>query len=285
MPPHSSLLHFFTQINEIETFIGVSIRSISCEPMGSRDLSEGYLSRSNKMKTRTIAILTLATVVLVGGMFAVGQHVVRGVSRGRGGERGPIMALRGLNLTDDQRAKVKEILDANGSTIEPIREQMKTAHEKLAALNGNFDEAQVSAIAREQGALTAELIIARERVKSQIFAILTDDQKAKAAQIQRDMQQRFQNRTKFWGEKRDAGKGVDDEEQPTVRLSPNGLVFKIARPFYFSTKTPPIIVNLILPSASIATRSARFPTSIEPIVSFNPINAAGFDEAILATSM
>jgi protein CpxP len=162
------------------------------------------------MKTRTISILAATAVLLIGGAFVVAQRIMH---RGGFGHGGPAaMVFRQLNLTDDQKAKVKEILEANKGTIQPIREAMKANHEKLAALKGNFDEAQVSAIAKEQGDLTAQMIVARQRVKSQIFAILTDDQKAKAAQLHETMRQRFQNRMKSWGEKSDAGKGADDEE-------------------------------------------------------------------------
>jgi protein CpxP len=162
------------------------------------------------MKTRTISILAATAVLLIGGMFVVAQRMRHHGFIGHGGPAA--MMFRQLNLTDDQKAKVKEILEANKATIQPIREAMKANHEKLAALNGNFDEAQVSAIAKEQGDLTAQMIVARARVKSQIFAILTDEQKAKAAQLHDAMKERFQNRMKFWGEKPDAGKGADDEE-------------------------------------------------------------------------
>jgi protein CpxP len=162
------------------------------------------------MKTRTIAILAASAVLLIGGMFVVAQRVMQHRFVGRA--HGPMIALRQLNLTDDQKAKVKEIFEANKPTVQPIMQAMKTNHEKLAALNGNFDEAQVSAMAKEQGDLTAQMIVARERVKSQIFAILTDEQKAKAAQLHDAMRQRFQNRMKSWGEKPDASKGTDDEK-------------------------------------------------------------------------
>ena len=162
------------------------------------------------MKTRTIAILAATALLLVGGMFVVAQRMI---VKGFVGHRGPAaMMLRQLNLTDDQKSKVKDILETNRSAVEPIREAMKANHEKLAALNGNYDEEQVSAIAKEQGDLTAQMIVARQRVKSQIFAILTDEQKAKAAQLHDAMKQRFQNRMKTWGDKSDAAKGADDEE-------------------------------------------------------------------------
>jgi len=57
----------------------------------------------------------------------------------------------------------------------------------------------------------AQMIVAREHVKSQVFAIITDEQKAKATQLLDQMKERFQDRMKSWGQKRDAGKGADDE--------------------------------------------------------------------------
>jgi Spy/CpxP family protein refolding chaperone len=57
---------------------------------------------------------------------------------------------------------------------------------KAATANGAFDEAAVSQIAAEQGQLSAQLIVEKERVKSQIFAILTNEQKAKAVELEKE---------------------------------------------------------------------------------------------------
>ena len=159
-------------------------------------------------------ILAVAAVLVVGGVFVIAQ---RGMQRGFGGRHmgpggpGAMMMFRQLNLTDDQKAKGKEIFEASIGSIQPIREQMKANHEKLASLNGS-DEDQLQALAKQQGDLMAQMIVAREHVKSQIFAILTDEQKTKATQLRDQMKERFQNRMKSWGQKRDAGKGADDEE-------------------------------------------------------------------------
>jgi protein CpxP len=148
------------------------------------------------MRTRTIAILAASAVILVGGMFVVAQRVLHKGFAGHHG--GPAAILRQLDLTDEQKAKVKEIMEANRATVKPIREAMKANREKLAAMNGSFDEAAVSEIAKNQGDLTAQMIVARERVKSQIFAILTDEQKAKATEVRDQMRQRFRDRMRFW---------------------------------------------------------------------------------------
>jgi len=160
------------------------------------------------MKTRTIAILAASAVLLVGGMFVVAQRVMHKSMHGPG--RGPMMMFRQLDLTDDQKGKVNEIFEANKGTVQPLMEQLKANHEKIAALNGS-DDAQLQTLAKQQGALIAQMIVAREHVKSQVFAILTDEQKAKAEQMRDQMKQRFQDRMKNWVQNGDAAKGAVDE--------------------------------------------------------------------------
>ena len=163
------------------------------------------------MKTRTIAILGVTAMLLLGGMFVVAQKMMAGGDFAYHG--GPsAMMMRELDLTDDQKAKVKDIMESSRASVQPILEAMKANHEKLAALKGSFDESQVAAIAEAQGDLTGQMIVARQRVKSQIFGILTDDQKAKAAQLHQAMEQRIEDRMKSWGQKRDQGTGEDGGE-------------------------------------------------------------------------
>ena len=152
--------------------------------------------------------MAASAVLLVGGMFVVAQRVMHKSMHGPG--RGPMMMFRQLNLTDDQKGKVKEIFEANKGTAQPLMEQLKANHEKIAALNGS-DEAQLQTLAKEQGDLMAQMIIEREHVKSQVFAILTDEQKAKAEQMRDQMKQRFQDRMKNWVQNGDAAKGAVDE--------------------------------------------------------------------------
>ena len=62
--------------------------------------------------------------------------------------------------------------------------------------NGAFDEAAVSAIATEKGNLSAQMTVERARVKSQIFALLTVEQKTKATEMKSKMQERFKDKMK-----------------------------------------------------------------------------------------
>jgi len=151
------------------------------------------------MKKVVIAILSIV-LVATGTIFIFaqkgGQEGKRGFGKHgiRGGGHG--FFLRGLDLTDEQKAQVKQIREASKEKNKAVREQLKATRQSLNELtaNGAFDEAQVTAIANQQAALHSHMIVEKERVKSQIFAILTDEQKAKAAQMKEQMKERFKNR-------------------------------------------------------------------------------------------
>ena len=142
---------------------------------------------------KKIIVGILAVVVLVGGaIFVVAQRAAhRGMGEFGGRRGGPGMAMmfqRALDLTDEQKAKVKEITEASRTSIEPLAQQMRDGRKQLADLgtDGSFDQAKVEAIAAEQSALMGKMIVEKEKTKAQIFAILTDEQKAKAAQLKQD---------------------------------------------------------------------------------------------------
>lgn len=158
------------------------------------------------MKKILLGILAVA-VLAAGALFAVAQKKVPfggpgfGPRGGRGGEHMIGMALRGLDLTDDQKAKVKEIMDASRPNVEPLVQQMHANHKALADLSadGTFDQAKVEALAAEQGSIMAKLIVEKEKTKSQVFALLTDAQKAKAAEMRQKFEEHFKDGQGFGG--------------------------------------------------------------------------------------
>ncbi len=85
-----------------------------------------------------------------------------------------------LGLTDAQREQAKTILEAERTANEPIFEELRSNQDALqeASKFGAFEqnEAEITALAQRQGELHAELIVARERVKSQLYQILTPEQ-------------------------------------------------------------------------------------------------------------
>jgi len=152
-----------------------------------------------KMKKFTIGFLVFA-LVAIGTIFAFAQKSDGGGKRngrGFGGHRGGFGRLaKNLNLTDAQKEQVKQITEASRAKVKPLMESMRANHQKMETLTagGQFDEAQIQAVASEQGAISAQLIVEKERTKAQIFQILTDEQKAQSIQMKEQMKERFKNK-------------------------------------------------------------------------------------------
>ncbi len=104
---------------------------------------------------------------------------------------GHVMAhiARELKLTEAQKTEIHGIFAAERGSVMPL---FKRLHENKrqydsASAPGSFDEAQARAFAARQAETITELIVAKERVKSKVFAVLTPEQREKA----RTMHDRF----------------------------------------------------------------------------------------------
>jgi protein CpxP len=105
-----------------------------------------------------------------------------------------------LNLTEAQQTQIKGILAVEKSKTQPLMKQMHD--NRMAQSNNfaaNFDEAQVRAQANQQAQIMSDLIVERARAKSQIYAVLTPEQQAKAQQLMQERQQRRQRHGKKQG--------------------------------------------------------------------------------------
>jgi periplasmic protein CpxP/Spy len=127
-----------------------------------------------------------------------GDRGFRGGPGGHGGPGGPrdggMGPLRDLNLTDEQKAQVEKIRTS-------FEESTKALHEQLSALHDSqpdpfagaaFDEAAVRAAAEARAKVEVELEVARARMASQVFALLTTEQKAQLNERRQQFEQRRQ---------------------------------------------------------------------------------------------
>lgn len=156
--------------------------------------------------------LVAAIFLITGSIFVIAQKTADKDGNCFGpvghGHRGGIeKALRGLDLTAEQKSKVKEIMETSRASIQPLMEQSRANHERMRGLgsDGNFDQAQIETIAADQGRIAAKMIVEKGRIKAQIFAILTDEQKAKAETMRTKFEEKFKTR-------KAAGKIVSDRE-------------------------------------------------------------------------
>lgn len=116
--------------------------------------------------------------------------------RGPGGPGGPIPFLRDLNLTDAQKAQVKQIVDNFAASTKELHEKMRTlgGGPEDVLKDGSFDEAAVRAAAQARASIAVELEVAHARMLSQIYAVLTPEQKAKLAERRQQFEQRRKER-------------------------------------------------------------------------------------------
>jgi periplasmic protein CpxP/Spy len=100
-----------------------------------------------------------------------------------------------LNLTEAQQTQIKTILADERTKIAPLMRQMRQNQQaQNAVVNGAFDEAQTRAFAGKQAQIMTDLILEKQRTKSQIYSVLTPDQRQKARQLMEQHEQRRQQR-------------------------------------------------------------------------------------------
>jgi protein CpxP len=127
-----------------------------------------------------------------------GPPPMDGPHRGPGGPGGVLGPLaRDLNLTDAQKEQIKQLEDKFMASTKDLHEQMRTAGgDPFDALkDGAFDEAAVRAAAQARANIQVELEVAHARLLSQVYALLTPEQKAQLAA----RRQQFEQERQHWG--------------------------------------------------------------------------------------
>jgi periplasmic protein CpxP/Spy len=144
------------------------------------------------MKWNSFKILVASLAIALAAAVALAQtatemhHPLHGRGTGLGFEQRMLgLMTEHLQLTDAQQAQVKQIFASQKPTVLPLMQQLAQNHLQLMTLaqSGNFDEEKVRAVASQQAQLTTELEVAKTRAMSEIFTILTPEQKAKAVEF------------------------------------------------------------------------------------------------------
>jgi protein CpxP len=145
-------------------------------------------------KVKLLAIASLSTVVLVIGSIAVAQtKTARGDGQGRraghgrgmrGGFGGDRLFAR-LNLSDDQKAKIKQTRQSFMESNKPLFDQLKAKRQELrqASEGGTFNEALATQKLTEMAGLQAKLMGARIQLHQQELTVLTPEQKTQLDQL------------------------------------------------------------------------------------------------------
>ena len=89
-----------------------------------------------------------------------------------------------LNLTEDQKAKMKQIRESFAQSNKPAREQLRAKRQELrqASEGGTFNEALATQKLTEMAALEAKLMGERFKLHQEMLSVLTAEQKAQLEQ-------------------------------------------------------------------------------------------------------
>ncbi len=140
-------------------------------------------------------ILAAILMALAAGLAttAFGQH--RGMGFGRNNGWMLKHMTKQLNLTEAQQTQIKGIMADEKTKIKPMMQQLRQNQQaEDANVNGSFDENQARTFANKQAQLMTDLIVEKERMRSQVYAVLTPEQRQKALQLMQERQQHRQER-------------------------------------------------------------------------------------------
>src|SRR6185369_10910275 len=173
----------------------LSFRKAPLGVINNKDL--GVKNRMNKGRIKTVAIATLSAIALAASI-AVAQTVTtdqgnqqgqrterhggRGGHKGWGGMRGGMF--KQLNLTDDQKAKMKQIRESFATQNKPLHDQLRAKRQELrqASEGGTFNEALATQKLTEMASLEAKLMGEQFKQHQEVLSVLTPEQKAQLEQ-------------------------------------------------------------------------------------------------------
>src|SRR6266550_2350627 len=101
-----------------------------------------------------------------------------------GGERGRGMMFKGIDLTDDQKAKMKQISQSFRERTQSLHQQLGAKRQELreASEGGTFNEALATQKLQESASLQAKLMGEQFRMRQEMLAVLTPEQKTQLEQ-------------------------------------------------------------------------------------------------------
>jgi len=169
------------------------------------------MKKLGKIKTLTIASLSaVALAAPIAFAQSTGtnqdtQQTTRGEGHGKGwgdrggrggrgngagregrGERGGMhgMMFRGINLTDDQKAKMKQIGQSFRERTQSLHQELRAKRQELrqASEGGTFNEALATQKLQESASLQAKLMGEQFRMRQEMLAVLTPEQKTQLEQ-------------------------------------------------------------------------------------------------------
>ena len=152
------------------------------------------------MKKLTIALLAIVPLAVFSTAALAERGGPPGLFGGGHGFPGAGLMLEHmadhLDLDDAQRDAVSNILEAAKPEIQALRERARANRDALEALDANDAgySTELNNIAISNGELATEGTLLFTRIRTEVHAVLTDEQIAKLERSKERMKKRFQER-------------------------------------------------------------------------------------------
>ena len=143
-------------------------------------------------KVRSILVVAAAGLALAAGLAFAQTEGGAPMHHGMGGMRAHRMGggefamfLHQLNLTDDQKAQVKQVFQTEKPTLKPLMQREAQAHLAMMKLiaGGNFNTTAATQLASQEAQIHMQMQVEHAKIGSQIYNLLNSDQKAKVAEM------------------------------------------------------------------------------------------------------
>jgi protein CpxP len=124
-----------------------------------------------------------------------------GFGRGERGGRGEGRMFRGLNLTDAQKAQMKQIRENFKAQIAPLREQLRGQRGEGRGFKSGetFNEAEATQRMVAAAPLRAKMMGESFKMRQALLAVLTPEQRTQMDQQKAERKARFEQMKQNWG--------------------------------------------------------------------------------------
>ena len=185
------------------------------------------MNRFGKIKTLAtgaLAAIALAAPIAIAQTGTTsgqdGQQTPRAERRGfgkrgggdhRGGWGGRGFGFRGIELTEDQKTRMKQLHESFGERTKSLHEQLRAKRAELrqAEQGTSFNEALAAQKLTEAAAIEAKLMGERFRLRQETLSVLTAEQRTQLEQQRAQREQRREERKNRRGERRGRGGQVE----------------------------------------------------------------------------
>jgi Spy/CpxP family protein refolding chaperone len=152
------------------------------------------------MKSIRHRLLIAAVAVLLGSTIAKSQTATDAtppppMHRHGYGMEGHQMGFfaKALNLTDEQKAQMKTIMQKEHPAMKPLMQQQHQIDLQLRQyVEGTFDPVKVQALAAQKAQLQTQLIVNETRIHNELYQLLTTDQRTQLKEIEANHEARMQ---------------------------------------------------------------------------------------------